>query len=121
MLELLGVWILCALAIYITAAVIPGFTIKGFGAAMIASVVIGLLNATLRWILLILTLPLNILTLGLFTIVINAIILRVSAGLLKGFDIDGWVPAIIGAVVLALVQALLFYLFGPSAQVAQRV
>lgn len=121
MLEMIGVWVLCSLAIYITAALIPGFNIKGFGSAMIASVVIGLLNMTLRWVLLILTLPINILTLGLFTIVVNAIILRLSAGLLKGFDIDGWLPALIGAVVLALVQALLFYLFGPAAPEAQRI
>ncbi len=119
MLELISVWILSALAIYVTAALTPGFVLKGFGAAMIASVVIGLLNMTIRPVLLILTLPINILTLGLFTIVVNAIVLRLSAGLLKGFDIDGWLPAFLGAIVLALVQALLFYMFGPTAAEVQ--
>lgn len=114
MIELLGVWILSALAIYVTAALTPGFVLKGFGSAMIASLVIGLLNMTIRPVLLILTLPINILTLGLFTIVVNAIVLRLSAGILKGFDINGWLPAFLGAIVLALVQALLFWMFGPT-------
>jgi putative membrane protein len=120
MLELLGVWILSSAAIYLTAAVTPGFVLKGFSAAMIASVVIGLLNMTIRPVLLILTLPINILTLGLFTIVVNAIVLRISAGILKGFDINGWLPAFLGAIVLALVQAFLFYMFGPTAAEVQR-
>ncbi len=121
MLELIGVWVLCSLAIYLTAAITPGFTINGFGSAMTASVVIGLMNMLLRPILLVLTLPINVLTLGLFTIVVNAIVLRVSAGLLKGFDIDGWLPAILGAIVLAIVQALLFWALGPNAYEIHRV
>lgn len=120
MLELIGVWVLCSFAIYFTAAIIPGFAIKSFGSAMVASVVIGLLNMFLRPLLLILTLPINILTLGLFTIVVNAIVLRLSAGLLKGLDIDGWLPAIFGALFLALVQSLLFWIFGPTVYESQR-
>lgn len=114
MFELLGVWILCSVAICITAAITPGFTLKGFGSAMIASMVIGLLNMTIRPILWFLTLPITIITLGLFTVVLNAIVLRMAAGLLKGFDISGWFPAIFGAIILALVQALLFWIFGPT-------
>ena len=119
MIELLGVWILSAIAIYVTAALTPGFVLKGFGSAMIASVVIGLMNMTIRPVLLILTLPINILTLGLFTIVVNAIVLRISAGLLKGFDINGWFPAFLGAIILALVQTFLFWMFGPTAAEVQ--
>lgn len=115
MLELLGTWLICSAAVYLTAAIIPGFIIRGFGAAMIAALVIGLLNVTLRPVLLILTLPINILTLGLFTIFVNAIVLRISAGLLKGFDISGWLPALIGAIVLALVQTFLFWVFSSGA------
>lgn len=66
----------------------------------------------LRPILWFLTLPINILTLGLFTFVVNAIILKLAAKLLKGFDIDGWLPAILGAVVLAVIQSLIFMLWG---------
>ena len=112
MFEMLGVWMVSSLAIYITAALTPGFVIKGFGSAMIASLVVGLLNMTLWWVIFILTLPLTVLTLGLFTLVVNAIVLRAAAGLLKGFDIHGWLPAIIGAIILALVQSLLYWLFG---------
>ena len=114
MLHLLAIWLLSAAAIQITATITPGFTLKSFGSAMLASLVIGLLNMTIRPLLLILTLPINILTLGLFTIVINAIVLRLTAGLLKGFDINGWLPAILGAIVLALVQAFLFWVLGPT-------
>lgn len=120
MLSLLGIWVLSSLAIYLTAAFTPGFALKSFGSAMKASLVIGLLNMTIRPILLILTLPINILTLGLFTVFVNAIVLRMTAGLLKGFDIEGWLPAILGAILLALVQALLFWVFGPNAYEMQR-
>lgn len=119
MLELIGVWVLSSVAIYLTAVLIPGFALKGFGSAMIAAVVLGLLNMTLRPLLLFLTLPINILTLGFFTIVVNAIVLRLAAGLLKGFEIRGWIPAILGAIVLALVQAFLFWVFGPTAAEVQ--
>jgi putative membrane protein len=108
MLSILLVWILTSVALIITSYVVPGFKISGFGAAMIASVVIGLFNAILRPILLFLTLPINILTLGLFTFVVNAIVLKLAASLLSGFEIDGWGSAIIGAVVLSLVHLVIF-------------
>ncbi len=114
MFDLLVVWIFSSLCLYVTAALVPGFVIKGFGSAMVAAVFVGLFNAVIRPILLFLTLPINILTLGLFTFVVNAIVLRLAAGLLKGFDINGWIPAIIGAIVLAIIQSLLFWLFGPA-------
>jgi putative membrane protein len=112
MIHLLLVWIVSALALMITAYVVPGFKIHSFGSAMWASVIVGLLNMLIRPILLFLTLPINFLTLGLFTFVVNAIVLRMAAGLLKGFDIDGWGSAIVGAVVLVLVNYLFLILFG---------
>ncbi len=112
MLSLLLVWILSATAIFLTAKIVKGFDVKSFGSAMGASLVVGFLNMILRPLLLLLTLPVNILTLGLFTFVVNAIVLRLAAGMLKNFDIKGWGPAIIGAVILALINILIFSIFG---------
>lgn len=112
--EMFATWMISSIVLYLTAVIVPGFVIKSFGSAMWASIVVGLFNMILRPILIFLTLPLNILTLGLFTFVVNAIVLRAAAGLLKGFDINGWLPAILGAIVLAVLQTLLYVLFGPS-------
>jgi putative membrane protein len=95
MTSLLLVWILSALAIFLTSKLVKGFEVKSFGSAMIASLVVGFLNMVLRPLLLLLTLPLNILTLGLFTFVVNAIVLRIAAGVLKNFEIKEWGPAIL--------------------------
>lgn len=118
MIHILVVWLLSAVSLYLTAVIVPGFTIKSFGSALISAAVVGLFNALIRPVLLFLTFPINIVTLGLFTFVVNAIILRLAAGLLKGFDIHGWLPAILGAIVLVFIQALVFWLFGGPAHVA---
>ena len=114
MVHLLIVWVSSALFLYLTAAIVPGFTIKSFGSALIATVVIGFFNMWLQPIFMFMTLPLNFLTFGFFAFVVNAVILRISAGLLKGFDIDGWLPAIAGAIVLALIQGLALHFFGST-------
>ncbi len=114
MLQILIQWLLSSVVLLVVAYLVPGFRIHSFGSAMIASLVLGLLNALVRPILFFLTIPITILTLGLFTFVLNAIILRLAAGMLKGFDIDGWLSAIIGAIVLAIVNYVFFTLLGPS-------
>jgi putative membrane protein len=96
-------WAVSALALLVTAFVVPGFKVKNFGAALVASVVIGLANVFIRPFLLFLTLPLNILTLGIFTFVVNGIVLRLCAAVLKDFAISGWFAAILGAAILAFV------------------
>lgn len=111
MLHILLVWIFAALALLITSRLVKGFEISNFKAAMVASFLIGLLNALLKPILFILTLPINILTLGLFTFVVNAFILRLASGMMSGFKIDKWGSAILGAVVLVIVQLLINMLF----------
>lgn len=115
MTDMLFTWIISSIFLYLTAVVVPGFKIHSFGSAMIAALVVGFFNMLLRPILLLLTLPINILTLGLFTFIVNAIILRLAAGMLKGFDIKGWVPAVIGAIVLAIIQAVALMFFGTPA------
>jgi putative membrane protein len=113
MLYLLLTWILSALALFLTSKIVSGFQIPDFKSAMLASIVVGFFNMILRPILLLLTLPINFLTLGLFTFVVNAIVLRVAAGLMKNFKITGWLPAILGAIVLAIINVLLFWIFPP--------
>lgn len=103
-------WVASALALALTAWIVPGFRLKNFKSAMIASLVIGLVNICLRWILLFLTLPLTILTLGLFIFVVDAIILRVSAWFLDDFEITNWLSAILGAVILTFMSSLCHWL-----------
>ncbi len=107
MLQLLLVWLINALALIIITYLIPSIRISGFGTAMIVAVVLGLLNASLRWVLILLTLPVNILTLGLFTLVINALMFWLCASLLKGFDVSGFWPAFFGSLLYSIVSWLL--------------
>lgn len=100
-------WLLSALSLLIVAHVIPGFEVKGFGTALIAAIVIGLVNGTLGFILKVLTFPLTILTFGLFLLVINALMLRFASLLVSGFVVQGFFPAFFGAIVLALVHMAL--------------
>jgi putative membrane protein len=103
-------WLLSALSILIVAHVVPGFEVRGFGTALIAAVVIGLVNATLGFLLKILTLPVTILTFGLFLIVINALMLLFAAMLVPGFAVHGFGPALLGAIVLSIVSFVLRFL-----------
>jgi putative membrane protein len=95
-----------------TAYVVPGFKVRGFGSAMIAAVAVGIANATIYWFLLFLTLPLNILTLGLFTFVVNGMVIKICAALVGGFEVDSWFAAIIGAILLTVFNALFTWLAG---------
>lgn len=110
MIHLLIIWFLSALALVIVAHLIPDFEIDGFGSALIASLVVGFLNATLGFLLKLLTFPLGIITLGLFFLVINAIILLLASALVPGFRIRGFWAAFLGAVILTLIH-LLFRFF----------
>ncbi len=107
-------WVLSALAVWIVAHVVPGISVSGPVAALIAALVIGLINATLGLLLKILTFPLTLLTLGLFWFVINALMLELAAAFVRGFEVRGFVPALIGAVMLSLVSSVLQWLVMPS-------
>ncbi|HLJ76450.1 MAG TPA: phage holin family protein [Acidobacteriaceae bacterium] len=106
MLRLLVKWLLHAVALLITANLVPGFLIRSFGAALLAVIVIGFLNATIGAVLKLLTLPIGILTLGLFFLVINAIMLEVAGSIVPGFRVVTFGAALIGALVLAILQML---------------
>ena len=107
MLNALINWLLSALSLMIVAHVVRGFDISGFGAALIAALVIGLVNATIGLFLKIVTLPLTLLSLGVFWFVINALMLKLASALAPGFSIQGFVPAFFGAIVLSLVNLFL--------------
>ena len=107
MTNLLVTWLLSAVSLLIVAYVVKGFDISGFGSALIAAVVIGLVNGTIGFFLKVVTFPLTILTLGLFWWVINALMLKLAAALVPGFKINGFLPALVGALVLSLVNLLL--------------
>jgi putative membrane protein len=103
-------WLLSALSLVIVAHLIPGFHLSGFAAALIAALVIGFVNGTIGLLLKIVTLPLSILTLGIFWLVINALMLELAAALVPGFRIHGFLPAFIGSIVLSLVNMTLRFL-----------
>lgn len=110
MLRLLLHWLLSALALLVTSSLVPGFEVSGLGSALVAAVVIGLLNATVGLVLKVVTFPISIVTLGLFLLVINAIMILVASAVVPGFRVRGFGPAFIGAVVLALLGVLFRYL-----------
>jgi putative membrane protein len=105
--RLLLSWLVSAVSLLIVAHIIPGFVISGFFTALIAAVVIGLVNATLGMVLKILTFPLTIVTLGIFWWVINALMLLFASAFVPGFVVQGFFAAFFGAIVLALVNMLL--------------
>jgi putative membrane protein len=95
-------WLLLAAALLLVAHLYPGVEVKSFGAALIAALVIGLFNALLRPILVLLTLPVTLLTVGLFLFVINAVMFYAAASVLKDFNVTGFVAALIGSLIYSL-------------------
>lgn len=100
-------WFLSALSLMIVAHIIPGWVVRSFGSALMAALVIGLVNATIGIALKILTFPLTILTFGLFLLVINALMIMLASSMLDGFHVSGFWPAFFGAIVLAIVNSVM--------------
>ena len=107
-------WLLSALAVWVVSRLIPGFHVTSVPAALIAALAIGLINATLGVVLKIVTFPLTVLTLGIFWLVINAVMLLVASAIVPGFRIDSFVSAFWGAIVLSLVNMIFRWLAGTS-------
>jgi putative membrane protein len=103
-------WIVSAAALWVVSQIVPGFQISGLGSALVAVVVIGLINATLGILLKILTFPLTIVTLGIFWWVINGLMLWVASSFVPGFVITSFGSAFLGAIVLALVNMLFHWI-----------
>ena len=104
-------WLVSGAALYLTGAVVPGFNVRGFKGALITALLIGAANFFVRPILIVLTFPLTVITLGLFLWVVDAIILRLCAALSRDFEVRGWIPALMASVVLALTGGFLHWFF----------
>jgi putative membrane protein len=107
MVRLLIQWLLSACALLVVSQLVPGFIVRGLGAALVASLVIGLLNATAGALLKIVTFPISILSFGLFLLVINGLMILLASSLVRGFHVRGFGAAFWGAVVLALLGMLI--------------
>lgn len=100
-------WVLSAIALLLVSRIVPGFFVTGMQAALVAALVIGLLNATLGALLKLITFPFALLTFGVFLLVINAAMIRLASSLVGGFYVYGWAPAFWGAAVLALISLVI--------------
>lgn len=103
--------ILNALALLATAYIVPGFKVESFTTAVLAAIVLGVVNTFIKPVLGLLSAPLTMVTLGLFSFVVNAVVLFIVSAVVKGVTIDGWVPAIVGAIVLSVVSTILNSIF----------
>ena len=104
MIRLLVVWLINALALMAVAYLMPSIQVSSFGAALVAALVLGLVNAVIRPVLVLLTLPVTILTLGLFIFVLNGLLFWMVGSWLQGFEVAGFWPAVFGAIVFSLIS-----------------
>ncbi len=111
MLALLLIWLLNAIALLAVAYVLPGITVASFGSALVAALILGLINTLIKPILVFLTLPVTILTLGLFLLVINALIFWFVGSILAGFKVEGFWWAMAGALLYSIISSVLSTLF----------
>ena len=95
-------WVAGAVALLLVAFLVPGIVLDGVGAAFVAALVLGLINATIKPVVKLFTLPIRLLTLGLFTLVINAVLFALAAWLVPGFDADGVSAVFLGALAYGL-------------------
>ena len=100
-------WVVSALSLYILSFLFSGIVFDNFAAALITSIILGLVNAIIKPILIVLTLPINILTLGLFSLVINACMLLLASDFSSGFYVDSFATAFFASIVLSVINAIL--------------
>lgn len=109
--KLLLIWFLNALALLTVAYVLPGITVDGFTAALVAALILGLINTLLRPLLILLTLPVTMLTFGLFILVINGMLFWFAGSVLKGFEVGGFWVGIAGAMLYSIISSVLAMVF----------
>lgn len=109
--QILIALLLNAVALLVTANIVPGFKVESFTTAVLAAIVLGVVNTFIKPVLSFISTPLTIVTLGLFVFVINAVVLFIVAAVVPGVKIEGWLPAILGAIVLTIVSTILNSVF----------
>jgi putative membrane protein len=118
MIKTIARWMLLAAALLLVAHLYPGVKVSSFGAALVAALVLGLLNTLVRPLLVLLTLPVTVLTLGLFLFVINALMFWAAASLLSGLEVTGFVAALVGSLIYSVcglvIDAAIERIFQPS-------
>jgi putative membrane protein len=114
MIEFLAHLVVSAALLMVVAYAIRGFEVDGAGSALLGALVLGLANAFVWPVLFVLSLPITVVTLGLFLIVLNALVLKLAAALVPGFRIHGFLPAVWGALLLSLLNLLVAHVAGPG-------
>ena len=109
MTSLLIQWLITSVALIAAAYILPGMRIKNFGIAMVAAAVLGIVNALIRPVVAFFSFPITFLTLGLFALVINGLMLMLVAKLVPDFEVDGCLTSILGAVLISIVSALIMW------------
>jgi putative membrane protein len=109
--QLLLIWLLNALALLTVAYVLPGIHVDGFTAALVAALILGLINTLLRPLLILLTLPVTVVTLGLFILVINGLLFWFAGSVLKGFEVSGFWTGVLGALLYSIFSSVLAMIF----------
>lgn len=110
-------WLILTVAIMVTSYMLDGIRVSGFFSALLAAAILGVLNTLFRPVLIILTLPINILSLGLFTFVINAMLLMMVSGVISGFMVKDFWSALWGSLLISLVSALLSFFISDQGKV----
>lgn len=105
-------WLIMAVSIIVSSYLIPGVKVNGFFTALWVAFFLGIVNVLIKPILILITLPINILTLGLFTFVINALLILLASSVLKGFEVSGFWIAVLFGIVLSLINHVIGYLLG---------
>ncbi|HEY4694776.1 MAG TPA: phage holin family protein [Candidatus Nanoarchaeia archaeon] len=112
--QLLISWLVNSIALFVTAKLVPGIRVDDLTTLFLASLVIGVINTLIKPVLQIISLPITILTLGIFALIINAALLNLAAWLVPGFEVNGFLPAFLGAIVLSVVSTILHSLVKPT-------
>jgi len=110
-------WFLTAFALWLTSQLVPGIVLRGLGAVFVGAMALGILNAFVRPLVIFLTLPLNLLTLGLFTLVINGFMLWLASQVVRGFEVHGFWSAVIGALLLSIISVTLSAFISDSGRI----